>query len=281
MRSTRWLVVFLGALALALTPAESAFGQGAPKRPPGKQSAAYAQAKKLFEQGTAAYGEGDYAAAIDAWTRSYELSAEPLIFESIAHAYERLGDLHKARENLARWREIAPRDEHATLDAHLHNLDARIAREEEDAARAAQAERVREEAARAARAEQERKAREAAERPAWPALAILGAGGALVGVGVALDLVANAERQEARAACKPGSDGRLVCLASVREGISRSNTLANVGDALWIGGATAVVAGAALAIVKPRWLTATATLTPQIAPQIARGGGGLVIEGRF
>jgi tetratricopeptide (TPR) repeat protein len=276
MRSTRRLVIILAALTLALTPDASALGQGAPKRTPSKQSSAYAQAKKLFEQGTAAYGEGDYAAAIDAWTRSYELSEEPLIFESIAHAYERLGDLRRSRENLARWRASAPREEHATLDAHLRNLDARIAREEEDAARAT---RVHEEAMRGARAEQARKSRESSERVAWSTLAILGAGGALVGVGVALDLVANAERQDARAACAPGADGRLVCLASAREGIGRSNTLATAGDALWIGGAAAIVAGAALAIGRPRWLASTEAAS--VSPQLARGGFGLVVHGRF
>lgn len=88
-----------------------------------------AQAKKHFDEGAALYTQGSYKEAIKAWEKAYELSEEPLIFENMANAYERLGELKKAREHLALWREAAPAAEHPLLDKRLANLDDRIAKQ--------------------------------------------------------------------------------------------------------------------------------------------------------
>ncbi len=100
------LPVVLLACAAALVAAPVALAQ--PKKPPSKVDPRLAEAKRLFEEGAAAYATGSYDQAIKSWEKSYEISQKPLIFESIANAWERLGDARKARENLARWRDSAP-----------------------------------------------------------------------------------------------------------------------------------------------------------------------------
>src|SRR6478672_10379905 len=124
------LVSSLAALALVVAPAAPASAQ--PKKAPtGKPDGKNNEAKKLFDDGAAAYTQGNYEAAIDAWTKAYDISKKPLIFESIANAYERLGEAKKAREYLSKWRDVAPKDEQDLLDARIKNLDARVARDEE------------------------------------------------------------------------------------------------------------------------------------------------------
>src|ERR1700761_6593550 len=123
------------AIGMSLAGAPPALAQ--PKKPAGKVDPKLAEAKHLFEEGAAAYAQGSYDAAIRAWELSYDLSQKPLIFESIANAWERLGDAKKAREALAKWRAHAPPEEQELLDARLRNLDARVARDEEAARKAA------------------------------------------------------------------------------------------------------------------------------------------------
>ncbi len=111
------------------------------------------EAKRLFNQAHLAYRRGDYEEAVVKWEQSFELSKEPLIFESIANAYERLGDPRQALEYLQRWRKKAPRREHKSLDSRIENLESRITRlEEEERAEAEQEEARRQEEANRGRA---------------------------------------------------------------------------------------------------------------------------------
>src|SRR5690349_7581471 len=136
------LVMFTPAIAAA-QPHKTA----APKTDP-----KLAEAKRLCDEGADVYSKGDYEQAIDAWQKSYDLFKGPLIFESIANGYERLGDPRKAREYLKKWREVAPKEEWELLDERIKNLDARIQREDEVAAQKAAAD----EAARKAQAEKDK-----------------------------------------------------------------------------------------------------------------------------
>jgi len=100
------------------------------KKGGGKLDPKMAEAKRLFDEGAKAYGEGSYEGAIEAWLMSFEISKRELICENIANAYERLGKPKEARDYLTRWRAVAPQDERETLDARIKNLEERIAREE-------------------------------------------------------------------------------------------------------------------------------------------------------
>ncbi len=269
------LVGSLCAVALVVTPAAPALAQ--PRRPPAaKPDAKTNEAKKLFDDGAAAYTQGNYEAAIEAWSKAYEISKKPLIFESIANAYERLGEAKKAREYLSKWRDVAPKDEQDLLDARIKNLDARVIRDEElETARKVEAEK-------SGRAEQERNRQRKPESSSGgtsaPGVVLLGVGGAAVAVGVTLDIIAGIRRPAADTACRTVS-GAQICKASSRDAIASSNTLALAGDILWIVGAAAAVGGAALIIThKP---PPSREGTPPTATWIAPAGAGFMAGHSF
>ena len=269
------LALSLCAVALATTPAAPALAQ--PRKPPAaKPEAKNNEAKKLFDDGAAAYTQGNYEAAIDAWSKAYEISKKPLIFESIANAYERLGEAKKAREYLSKWRDVAPKDEQDLLDARLKNLDARVIRDEElETARKVEAEK-------AGHAEEERNRQRKPEgvgsSTSTPGVVLLGVGGAAIAVGVTLDIIAGIRRPAVDTACQTVGGARI-CKSSSRDAISSSNTLALAGDILWIVGAAAAVGGAALVIThKP---PAGKEGTPPTATWIAPAGAGFMAGHSF
>jgi tetratricopeptide (TPR) repeat protein len=262
-------------VALVVTPAAPALAQS--RRPPAaKPEAKNNEAKKLFDDGAAAYTQGNYEAAIEAWSKAYEISKKPLIFESIANAYERLGEAKKAREYLSKWRDVAPKDEQDLLDARIKNLDARVIRDEElETARKVEAEK-------SGRAEEERNRQRKPDGGSGgtsvPGVVLLGVGGAAVAVGVTLDIIAGIRRPAVGTACQT-VDGAQICKSSSRDAIASSNTLALAGDILWIVGAAAAVGGAALIIThKP---PPGREGTPPTATWIAPAGAGFMAGHSF
>ena len=269
------IVGSLCAAALLVTP--TGLAQAQPKKPPAaKPEGKNGEAKKLFDDGAAAYTQGNYEAAIDAWSKAYEISKKPLIFESIANAYERLGEAKKAREFLSKWRDVAPKDEQDLLDARIKNLDARVARDDElEAARKAEAEKTKKAAE---EREKQRKASGGASpgSTSVPGIVLLGVGGAAVAVGVTLDIIAGARRPDVATACATTSAGQI-CKASARDAITSSNTLALVGDIVWIVGAAAVAGGATLIITHK----APKDGAPPTATWIAPAGAGFLAGHSF
>lgn len=254
------------AAALALSAAPPALAQ---RRGSAKVDPKLAEAKKLFEAGASAYGLGNYEEAIKAWEKSYDLSKKPLIFESMANAYERLGNAKKAREYLAKWRDAAPEEERGLLDARIKNLDARVQREDAAAAKLA--------ADKAAREARE-KAEADAKKSKWflPGAILTGGGGALLITGIVLDAVAGGKRPDA-ALCKDAANGNTYCQPAAGDAVKSSNTLASVGDALWITGALAAAGGVTLLFVlKPKPLD-EAPKAAWIAPM----PGGVMVGGQF
>jgi tetratricopeptide (TPR) repeat protein len=274
------LVGSLCAAALVLAPAAPALAQ--PKKPPAvKPESKNNEAKKLFDDGAAAYTQGNYEAAIDAWSKAYEISKKPLIFESIANAYERLGEAKKAREYLSRWRDVAPKDEQDLLDARIKNLDARVVRDEEiEAARKAEADRAK-------KAEEERERQRKAGGASGtgggstsvPGVVLLGVGGAAVAVGVTLDIIAGIRRPAVATACVV-VDGANICKASFRDAITSSNTLALAGDILWIAGAAAAATGVVL-VITHKAPSDSKSATAPTATWIAPAGAGFVAGHSF
>jgi tetratricopeptide (TPR) repeat protein len=263
-------------VAFALAAARPASAQTGKRPGQAATDPKTAEAKRLFDEGAELYGQGSYEQAIAAWEKAYELSKKPLIFESMANAYERLGQAKKAREYLARWREVAPRDEHALLDSRLKNLEARAAREEEQAA-ASKAE-----AERAALERAEREARDSKSRSSAPSstsipgVVLTGGGAGAVIVGVTLGVIASARRPDPETACIASGD-RQICSASARDSIESSSTLATVGDIIWITGIVAAGVGVYLVVTHdPRPKTGL-----YLAPMVASGGGGAVLSSSF
>lgn len=245
------------------------------KKKGGKLDPKIQEAKRLLDEGSEYYAQGNYEKAIELWEKSYDLSKEPLIFDNIAHAYERFGNPKKAYEYLSKWRETSPESEHETLDARLKNLEDRIRKDEE-------AEKERLEKERKAREEAERKRREQAALPILP-IALAGAGGAMVVGGIVVDIVASSKRPDKDQVCRTSGD-RLVCAASDQDAIKTSNTLAYIGDALWIAGGLAAAAGIVLIVThKPPGPAdeKTSLVQTKIAPAVGYRSGGLVVSTQF
>lgn len=269
-----YLAALLAALALLTLPDAA---QAQPRGPrPRANDPRTIEAKRLFDEGADLYTKGSYDKAIAAWEKSYELSQKPLIYESIANAYERLGQARKAREYLAKWRDVAPSDEHALLDARLKNLDERVARDDAiEATRvAAEAKRRKEQEAREAQQKEEQSS------ASVPGLVLVGAGAGVIAVGVTFGVIASARRPDTSTACLPAGE-RQVCSESVRDGISSSTSLAAAGDVLWIVGATAAAAGTTLILLKELKKPAATTGLIVPVPVVTPSGGGLSIHYRF
>lgn len=268
------IVGSLVAVALVLAPARPALAQ--PKKPPAvKPEGKNNEAKKLFDDGAAAYTQGNYEAAIEAWSKAYEISKKPLIFESIANAYERLGEAKKAREFLSKWRDVAPKDEQELLDARIKNLDARVTRDDElETARKAEAEKAKK--TEDERARQGKGGSGSAGSTSVPGVVLLGVGGAAVAVGVTLDIIAGIRRPAVETACAT-SGATQICKVSSRDAIVSSNTLALVGDIVWIAGAVAVAGGVTLMLTHK----APKEGAPPTATWIAPAGAGFVAGHTF
>jgi hypothetical protein len=227
-----------------------------------------------------------------------------LIFESIANAYERLGDAKQARQYLARWREAAPASEHAALDERLASLDARISQEDEqlrtEAERRQKADRERaaldEERA---RVEQERAQLRSVQGQAddrdaqqtqltiagW---SLAGVGAAAVVAGVLVDVIAATSRPDAATACATAAEGQI-CRASARDDIESNNAMAVGGDITWIAGSVVAATGVALLVAAFAGESgdASSALAPAgatgawVVPWLAPGSAGLAARVRF
>lgn len=266
MRCAAWLAL-LAATTLSASAAADKKKETDPK---------IAEARTAFEEGKELYNKGRYEDAIVKFERSFELSQRLLIFVSIANAYERLGQFKKARDALARWREVAPDEEVANLDERLKALDERIKKEGDKEAQRAEEQRKREEEIR------KNGGKPPSKGPSVPGLAVTIAGGGLVVVGVILDAVAASMRPDAATACGKAGTKNL-CLGSQKDGIETSNALAITGDVTWIAGAAAAAAGIVILVVdRPKEQKAGAA-GPRVfgAPVVGPGFVGAGVAGSF
>ncbi len=83
------------------------------------------QARSLYEEGRQHYVDGDYAAAIEAWKRSFALSGRTELLFNLSLAHERLGDLEEATTYMERYREVAPPSQRPKVDRQLERLRSR------------------------------------------------------------------------------------------------------------------------------------------------------------
>lgn len=247
------------------------------KKPLSKKDPKYLEAKRLFEKGEELYSKGDYEKAVESWEMSYDLSGADLILESIANAYERLAQLEKARDFLARWRAAAPEGEHAALDERLARLDERIAKDK--AAR--EAKEAKEKADKEAQAKRDAEAKVQGEggKLFIPGVVIGGVGVAAGITGGVLDILAYRNRPDANVVCAQSLEGNQLCRESSRDAITQSNTFATVGDILLIAGTATAAVGVVLVVVKSGKKKDEAKTAA--APWFLPGGGGMLVGGRF
>lgn len=255
------------------------------------------EAKRIWNQAYLAYQQGEYEEAIVKWLRSYELSGKALIFENIANAYERLGDLDRARDYLGRWRKEAPSKDHAKLDRRLENLDSRI---KAQAAKPSEPDPKTDpetpaepqpstgttptgtgtpgDSGQAPDIEEE----QPGSSNAIIAWTVTGVGLAAVVAGVVLDVVAATGRPDADEAC--GEDGgTTLCRAALREDIEASNDLAIAGDITWIAGGVVAVTGIVLLLTIGTDDTSDdeSATGARVVPLIGPTGAGLSVTTTF
>lgn len=248
------------------------------------------EAKRLFNQAHLAYRRGDYEEAILRWQESYDLSQEPLIFLSIANAYERLGDSAQTLDYLKKWRGKAPRREHEELDGRIERLEVRV--REQEAKR---------------KKEQEQATPPAAEVPddgkpegevppdddeddsgdvaVWPVVgwSLVGVGGAAVIAGLVVDAVAAAARPVEQDACVNQGD-KLYCRESLGADIDASNTLAIAGDVTWIAGTVLAAGGVVVLLTLAQDESDTSSDNDgdaRVVPLVGPTGAGLLLTAQF
>jgi tetratricopeptide (TPR) repeat protein len=83
-------------------------------------------AETLFDEGQAAYDQGDYRRAIDRWQKSYRLSKEPALLYNIALAYSSADDCEHALSTYKQFIALDPTSEQRSLaEESARGLDAK------------------------------------------------------------------------------------------------------------------------------------------------------------
>lgn len=187
------------------------------------------RARELYRLGDDLYSHGRYEEALAAFEESYELSGRPLLLFNMANAQERSGQWDAAIESLEGYLPHTTDEERPRIENRLRSLRQR-----------------------ASRLATMTGAEEGDESPPEPRRSLTGpllmaGGGALLGGGLALALVANAARSDLDESCVP-LDGRRVCPRSAESAQTRDRRASIAADALLIGGAAVLTVGLILFI---------------------------------
>jgi tetratricopeptide (TPR) repeat protein len=209
-------------------------------------------ARKLYDEGQAAFNAGRFAEAAASFEQSYNESRRPLLLWNLAQAYRRQYEVDHDLSNLRRARVV------------FGNY-SQLAQTEADRAEAIEAQRqvdeqlARDEAAAKAQAQPPPPPPREAPPSRLPGVLVAGAGVLVLVGGVTFGLLAESEAQTVESASKMMPP---VPFESVAADESRGQAFAIAAYVLCGVGALAAVAGIVLAL-KPRLLRpATAYLTP-------------------
>jgi len=86
-----------------------------------------AAAKEHFDKASAAYREGRYAEAVDAFLKAYEHDPAPDLIYNVAQAYEKAGELPNALRSYRQYLRLAPQaEDRATVEVRMRNLEKRL-----------------------------------------------------------------------------------------------------------------------------------------------------------
>jgi len=270
------LVVALLALGVASS------GGTSHAKPPASSAADDARARKLFEQGDAAYAEGRYEDALAAFEEAHRLSPRPRLLFNIGNALERLGRLGDAADALEKYLAHAKPVERDVLEKRIQNLRKRavpttkIELEEEPEPKPA---------VRAEAKQPERKAPSKPPQADAPAAAdttlgwvLLGAGGAALGAGAIFGAMALSARKDVDAACKE-SAGQKLCDVSASDARDRDQRYSLLADVSLGVGVVAVGAGVYFLVTAPSGPRAAKRFGADVA--LSPSGGALRVHGEL
>ncbi len=277
-RRKRWLAgLVCGALFTCSVPS---FGQATPDD----------LARRHFESGAAYLEESDYANALQAFEKAFELSKRPAILINLATVQERMGNLKAAIAALDKYLELAPEGEHrGTVELRRANLQTRLD-ESAPAVEPPPAPQVKPKAAPVAAPKPTPKPTPPRPMPPpqdelnVPAWILLGLGGLSAGGAVVTGVLAQGEYNDAKASCGPRcpedetSTGRTLALTStVLTGVAVVGL--GVGLTLLLSDSSPPVNAASSG--KPRG--SVAALRPSSFPQVFIGGdtSGAAVDARW
>ena len=202
-----------------------------------------ARALELYETGVAAYEEGRYEDAVEAFREAHELSPRPLLLYNLANAEERLGHHREAADALAEYLPDADIDERAQIETRIRNLRLRVAEEE------------------AAEGEGEGEGEgetDSGPPPDFsglmlPGFVLAGGGAVLIITGAIFGGLALGARGQVTGGddplCSETADGRLLCSGDGGGLISDDEAFALIADIGLFGGGAVAAAGVALIVL--------------------------------
>lgn len=237
-------------------------------------------AKLHYRAGASHYEAGRYADAIREFQAAYDASKKPEILFNIARAHTRLGHDEEAIAFLKRYLEAAPDSaDAASVRAEIEARERALAERRDKTRAEVAAELAKQDAAAALReaataqrrAEEEKKRAEQARYPKWPGYALLGGGGGVLVIGVALGAVAVSASNRVAAG---SGEFSACCAADQNLGL----TAARAGLALDIVGGAMVAAGVGLTIWAHR---GSGRSEPGRQVRLLPAPGGLAFAGGF
>jgi tetratricopeptide (TPR) repeat protein len=182
-----------------------------------------AEALALFEQGRAAYRDGQFAESVKLFTKAYALQPEPVLLYNLARSEEGLGDYPAAVDAYERYL-VQAKDvkDRGSIEQRVATLRKSIEEKQRLAHERDEAERAKQQAAKSGEGTGGEPAPQVSSPSPWPwALFGVGAAGVVVGGilgGVALSKNGNAD---SAASQLEASDGR-----SSAEGLALGSTIA-------------------------------------------------------
>lgn len=120
------LLAGLAAGEVHAQPAKPTDDAGADAGADAKESAALAEARRLFVEGDAHYKAGRYALAAERFIKAFELSGKPALLFNLANTYERAGNYEKAAHYLRMYLDGGEVHDPASVRARLQRLELAV-----------------------------------------------------------------------------------------------------------------------------------------------------------
>lgn len=198
-------------------------GMAAPPDEPSPEDDA--RARELYRIGDDLYAQGRYEEALASFQEAYDLSRRTLLLYNIANAQERAGHWEDAIGTLREYLYTVEGDERAQIQSRLESLERRVER---------------------LRAMQQNP-NEQPPAPPPPKLSpvgpiLLGAGGLMLGAGIAFAVLAGGARDDLDAMCRD-ADGRTLCPAEASSAQTRDRAFSISADVALLAAAGLVAAG--------------------------------------
>lgn len=185
-----------------------------------------ARARELYRLGDDLYAQGRYEEALAAFEEAYELSHRDLLLFNIANAQERAGHWEDAIVTLRTYLGTVEGDEHTRIESRLESLEGRVER---------------------LRAMQQNPNQQPVAPPPPPPRSpvgpvLLGAGGAMLGAGIAFAVLAGGARDDLDALCH-SRDGRTLCPTEADSAQTRDRAFSISADVAFLAAAGLVAVG--------------------------------------